>query len=235
MLELIAPKCRHGLTLVRIFPLTVVYTALAIISAGQSQAALLTFTDRIAFQTAVGNLTTENFNSIISDSLFTDSNISFSDLAIRSTGSASSAILVDVLAYQFNPGTADIDGTARVNLGGLLDASVVSIDFNSPVRAVGFDTINYDIDNDNAQAFVGATLIGDFPTLRGQTGFIGVLGTAGDTISSIEIRRAAGANETFNAFDNVSFSIVPEPTTMLLSILGLLSLSCCKLKRSRRQ
>lgn len=206
--------------------LAIVMTA---IGATQSQAAYILFTNRAAFQAATGTLTTETFNSIATDTSFLNSSLAFAGtgVTLQSTGGAQADVLVDVPTYQFNPGAATIDGTARVNMGGLLGTSVVSIQFGAPVSAAGFDTVNYDVGSDFSQAFIGATLIGTFPTGNQQTGFIGVIDTAGATISAIDIRRGPpGPDGTFNAFDNVSFAnapanAVPAPAGLLLGLTGL--------------
>ena len=151
--------------------LAIVMTA---IGATQSQAAFILFTNRAAFQAATGALTTETFNSIATDTVFTNSSLAFAGtgVTLQSTGGAIQNVLVDVPPYQFFPGAATIDGTARVNMAGLLATSVVSIQFGAPVSAAGFDTVNYDNTNDFSEAFIGATLIGTFPTTNQQTGFI---------------------------------------------------------------
>lgn len=208
---------------------------------GNAHAAFILYTNRAAFNAAAGSLTTETFNSIFTDTIFTNSTLAFpgTGVTLRSIGGAQVNVLVDVPAYGFNPGLATIDGTARVNMGGLDTGSTVSILFSGPVAAAGFDTVNYDVDSDYAQAFVGGTLIGSFPTANQQTGFIGVRDTAGATISSIDIRKATTSSFTFNAFDNVSFgsgppvTATPLPPTALAGLLGLAGLGL--VRRVRRQ
>ncbi|MBL4623164.1 MAG: PEP-CTERM sorting domain-containing protein [Immundisolibacteraceae bacterium] len=190
--------------------------------------AIITYTDRATWEAAVVTFQTEIFNSITTDTIFTDSNITFADLTLTSTGGASSDILIDLPTYEFNPGTADIDGTARVNLGGLWDGSKLAIDFDFAVSAVGFDVLNYDVDDDSADAFtfLGTQLIGSFPGARGETGFIGVIDTSGANLSPITIQRQSGASNTFVAFDNLSYGSVsvPEPASLALLGLGLIAL-----------
>ncbi|MEO0531887.1 MAG: hypothetical protein AAF266_15130 [Planctomycetota bacterium] len=181
---------------------------------GVSQAELSIFTDRSAWESAVGQFQTEDFNSITTDTEIPADGLSFDALTISHEGSFNQPPLIDLLPYEYSPGSGDIDGSARVNIAGMFSGASMTIEFDTPVIAAGFDTVNYDVGDEEVEAFVGVTSIGSFPELRDQTGFIGVIST-GELFESIVIRHTPGDNDTFNAFDNVSF-VVPEPSTVLL-------------------
>lgn len=210
--------------------------AVLVATAGQVQAGLITFTNRAAWESAVGSFTTERFNSITADTYFQGTSLSFPDLTLLHLGNGTA--LVDAQPYESNPGLADIDGTPRVNLNGIGQSATVSILFNSPVSAVGFDTVNYDVDNDFVQAYVGSTLVGNFPPFRDQAGFLGVLETSGNLITRIDITTPFA--NTYNAFDNVSFgtsqiSTVPEPSSIAVFGIGACVAGVGVARRRRRE
>lgn len=123
-------------------------------------------TDRPSWEVALGAITTETFNSFGQDTDATS--VTFAGFSI--SGSSRDGILVGVPTYGYDTELADIDGTPRLNFAGLFSASLV---FDSAISAVGFDTVNYDIDDDSLQLLVnGVVSAGFFPAARNQTGFL---------------------------------------------------------------
>ncbi|MEM8779788.1 MAG: PEP-CTERM sorting domain-containing protein [Cyanobacteria bacterium P01_G01_bin.49] len=183
------------------------------------------FTDRASWEAEVSSFTTETFNSFTSDTSVTEETV-FSGFSITSnegtvSGATRADLLVDVPSFAYNPGTADIDSSARLNIGGLSNTRTINLDFDSSINAFGFDTVNYDIDDDRLEVLINGTdILGLFPELRDGTGFIGVVSS--DDIDFAQLRVLSGDGVTFNALDNVSIgpAAVPEPT----SVIGLLAL-----------
>jgi len=180
-----------------------------LLTSAPSFAALVLYTDRTAWEEAVVNFETEDFNSYTSDTNFGDSSLVFDDFTLSaSTGDVTEA-LIDLPDYESNPGSGDIDGTARVNSNGLDVEDFISLTFDIDLVAFAFDTVNYDINNDRLGAFIGINSIGVFPAERDMTGFIGVIATGGMTFNSIDLVPLQDSS-TFNAFDNVSYAAKVE-------------------------
>lgn len=208
----------------RLLGLTLVSLVTSLL-ASHATAGFITYTDRATWEAAVGSFATQDFNSIVTDTNFGGSSIDFGDIRLDGVTNGGTEALIDLPLYQFSPGPADIDGTARVNAGGLDAGESINIIFSSLVSAAGFDTVNYDNSStaDFLQIFVNGVLLGDFPEFDDTTGFFGIVGTDGMLVSEISVAHRAGNGGTFNAFDNVSYA-VPAPSPLILMGLGLLGL-----------
>jgi hypothetical protein len=208
-------------------------TVCLLVSAANASATLLFFTDRAAWETAVGTFETEDFNSFLADTDFTNSTLLFDDFSLVSGALNLGNYLIDVTSFESNPGTADIDGSPRVNINGAEEADFLTIQFNFNVFAAGFDTVNYDIDNDLSGAFAGITSLGIFPSTRGETGFIGVIDSSGNNISSIDIV-SLSTSRTFNALDNISYAQSDSTSISTPGTLAIFSISLCAFALRRR-
>lgn len=203
---------------------------------GPTHAALVTYTDRTTFQNAITKPTrTEDFNSKTTDVPFGTGSVVFADLTLEGNGSDSTEAVVDVDAYESELGGQGFAlDEAVVNMRGMEPNEDITINFDSPVTAVGFDTFNYDGTLDSAEAIVSGTSI-SFPDFR-ESGFIGFAATGGTSpIERIRIEADPNnAGSTFNAFDNVIYA-VPEPSSLALAGLGALLVGGAAARRARRE
>jgi PEP-CTERM motif-containing protein len=189
-------------------------------------ASITTFTDRTAWQTAVGPLSgQEDFQSFVTDTSFVGSPLSLNGMSVL----ASSATVlngaktnkVDVAPFEFQ-GIYDVNGTNYlfVDVEGALFANGVSsdvtvrVDFTAPVSAFGADFLEAG-DTGNPLRIdlfgIGNVLLG---TLTPNTGvaleFLGFQADLGVQVSHMILRTrdAAGASISANdliGIDNLGF------------------------------
>jgi len=206
-----------------------------------SALAQTTYTDRGTWTAAVSGSTVvgEDFNSVASDVIFTNSGTTVGSLQLTSTGGAAGDMLLDALpgSYGSDPG---FDGTSFLNAGGLLTTSVLTITFPQPVQAFGFDTMNYDGGGEQAEIFVNGQSVGLTPvcgsgncagTPNQTFGFVGLVAAPGTSFTTIEIRGAAATTDVAAAFDNLDYVVftaeaetVPTLGTIGIALLALMLL-----------
>jgi len=205
-------------------------SAILLITSTQANSAIVTFTDRSAFQASAGTTATENFNTapignFVDTATFSglfDDGLNFDDFTLSSTGPLLGRISIGT--YTFVSGTVpfNIDGTnfivASKDIGNIL-----TFNFNTAITAFGFNQNNYF--EPIPSGFFGLNM--DAITLDGVSFFINnpsdFFGFISDTpFNSIQFN-------TFNTFvlslagenyglDNVEYSVsaVPVPAAAWL-------------------
>lgn len=212
--------------------------------AAPSQAALAIFTDRAAWQAASGGIAdkSEDFNSYTDDILYGAAPFTAGFLTLSVVaGQFDTSWRIDVLPSAANT-IPDVDGSTYLTTigAGHLGFGDTLMSF-APVRALGFDYAGADYSTVDG---VLTTSRGDSFTLtmsgNGQTSFIGLLYSAGETFTSLEWNEGAGP-VTFPAFgtgiDNVeAFSAVPLPASgwMLGTVFAALGVGARRRKQSAR-
>ena len=199
-----------------------------------AEAAVITYTDRAAFQAATGTTKIETFNSFERDlSYWSGGTVDVGDFTL--SGSATSHIQwnrIDVPRGEIP--SLDIDGTPFASTVTGTSTSF-TIKFDSEIFAFGADfaTISDDGRTTHIDLGLGLPQI-DVPDL--QSGFFGL--TSNTAFSSLTF--AANSNYDGWSFDNVEYGnlrapishSVPEPTSVLsLLALGSLLIGGGALKR----
>lgn len=223
------------------FAMLVCQSALAAVAS----AGIIVYTDRTAWESAVGTVESVNFNSE-STGVFSN----FGSFGSRDFGaftvSGGSRLRIGVF-----DGTAatSVDGSNHLafNEQNASSTPVVDVAFDSPVAAFAFDWSitgtpatpgGPPVNADGFALLIGGnrfdvTLGGD-PT----TGFFGIVDNMGGTFSSIRIISddpLHGGLNTGTGFDNVAFAenitAVPEPASQTLWLVGWLCLSYALTRR----
>lgn len=200
------------------------YSLVLLASAPTSFGALTLYTDRATWQAALtGVPVTQDFNSVASDILF-QTTTTIGGIVINQSGTEGDSIL-DVSPFENNPlPTSGIDGTPLLSVGGLMDGGSLDIILPMLVSSFGFDTNNFDYDDEDAIFSIGGTVVGAIPANRGELGFVGVIAdTPADFFTTISAS-SPGSQGTYFSLDNLSYSpattsAIPEPT-------GVVTLSC---------
>jgi hypothetical protein len=197
--------------------LGVLALAQGLLSAG----VILVYTDRTAWQTAVGTYQTETFESVAPGPL--PAGTSTLGLLTFYADVADASFLH--IAVEWN-GTQTLtsDIWKPANGGGTTQTGLEQFIFGSPITAWGADFYG---------ASTGALLIIGIGQMdlnlvtylpNPGTGFFGVITTGGFTVVSLRANGGDAVDEWFG-MDNVSFSsisgAVPEPGTAALVVLGL--------------
>ncbi len=211
--------------------------AILLVISTQANSAIVTFTDRSAFQTAAGTTATEDFNTapignFVDTATFSglfDDGLDFDDFTLSSTDPLLGRISIGT--YTFVSGTVpfNIDGTnfivASKDIGNIL-----TFNFNTAITAFGFNQNNYF--KPIPSGFFGLNM--DAITLDGVSFFINnpsdFFGFISDTpFNSIQFNAftLSFAGENYG-LDNVEYSVsaVPVPAaawffgTALFGFLG---------------
>ena len=169
------------------------------------QAAVIRFTDRAAWEAAVGSFLTEDFNAIAPFRFRNNTTTTVGLLDIETVvpdGSTGFARITDGTSTS----AKNVDGTNFLNLQ--LDGtpkSLVSFDFSDPMQAWGFDYSFTDFGN------LAEVSFGNFTTKFGGPGQSGFIGFISDTaFASADLK---DPHVSFSALgvDNVSFAQMPAP------------------------
>ena len=194
----------------------------------------LIFTDKAAWQAAagggIGDLF-EDFNSFSSDAFYGDTPVNAGFLTLSVVNGASDASwLVDAGVNNFSsiPG---VNGTTFATTLVAVGYGGTRLSF-APVAAFGFEYAGstYSATNGTLMTSLGDAVV-LAPTSLGTQSFVGILYTAGETMSSLTWApgRFAAGIDNVEAFSSVA-STVPEPTTLLLSVLGVAGVALRKKK-----
>ncbi len=188
-----------------------------------SAANFTVFTDRTAFEAAVGaGLTTETFNSAGSDISFSGSSTTFGQLTLSADDTAFPGNnKIDVTPI---PGEVDVNGSTAVNFFTRANQNA-SVAFDAPILAFGADFFNFNDDFLRTQVSILGDLLSPQATTDNTLSFFGVI--SDQAFSSVLF---AGLDNDVFGMDNVSFSssvsVVPLPAALplmagALAVMGL--------------
>jgi hypothetical protein len=206
--------------------------------AGAASAALITFTDRAAWQTAASGGTGdlfEDFNSYTSDVMYGPAPVSAGFLTLSvADGTSDNSWTIDANADAFGS-IPNVNGTTFITTLGLNSPSLgdTLISFGS-VSALGFDYSGASYSNADGML---TTSLGDTVNISHEsTGsyFLGLLYTDGEAFTSLQWNSsgsfAAGVDnvEAFSAS-----TAVPAPASISLLSIGLLGLGISRRRKAK--
>ncbi len=207
---------------------SLVIVAVMLAAAGQVQGEIVTFTDRFEWESAAGAVTNYDFDSQPTGVFgYRD----FGDF----TASPSPSTLVGVVDGSW-PGS--IDGTNHLFLTTFSTQSPLTLTFDSPISAFGFDwrTTSF-LTNDGFDLAVNGSLLTVSPGAPA-SGFFGLIKTEDGSFTEIMLQDDEdGFGLNFGiGLDNVSYGTGahpnPEPTTLAIwGTLGGLGLIAARRRR----
>lgn len=205
--------------------------AAATLSAEPAGAALITYTSRASWESAVGSFAVNDLNA-------------------EATGTFPSRDFGDFTASRTDPGLTigvrdaaagtNVNGTTHLFLKSTSTQSPLTLAFDAPISAFGFDWRAIDASNDGFNFTVtGSGDVRVVSTGAPASGFFGVIETAG-AFSSVGLQDDAdggGVNDGVG-FDNISYRTgpalaVPEPGSLTLMGLGGVGMAYGALRRKR--
>jgi hypothetical protein len=192
---------------------SVLFLSIAIVATAlPAHAAVTTYTDRAAFTAAAGALTTETFNSAVSQTSFQSSPVVFGPMSILGFGVQDDRNFIDIPPISFTE--FNIDGTTILSAFTRTDAGLV-FTFATPITAWGADFGG--LQNGQLRSVInvaGETLTP--PIGENGLSFYGFTSSVAFTTVTFT---SSGVQDGF-AIDNVSFNAVPEPSSWALMIIG---------------
>lgn len=204
--------------------LRIVKLVILVLVWGQAaQAQVTTFSDRAAWNSAVGAaaIQTESLNGVVADTSFRGTAVALLNMAIEEINGPSGNSVANVIdASPFEEdGKRSPNGTTYV-LGEVDDSGVlIRIDFASPVTGWGADFVSHDgslvidvFDQSNS-------LIGTTTSVALDTTFYGFHLGAGQTAKRIELKFVGQTNDLFG-MDDLSFtgSSSPGPAEQITAL-----------------
>ncbi len=197
-----------------------IITCVFILGASNANATLITYTDRTSFETAAGTTTVEDFQSFVVDTPFHTTPVDVGDFTLSMIGSPNTSYnYIDIGP----PASAETNVNGTTNMRVFTDNSPsfdLIFTFDTAITAFGADFANINDDILRTRLLVGSEIatppINPYP-------FVSFYGFTSDVaFTSITFE---GLENDVYGIDNVTYSPIPEPTTMLLLGTGLIGLA----------
>lgn len=208
---------------------SIITACAAIACAGGAISQVQVFTDRAAWEAAVGDFVTEDFNAIAPQIINDGATLDTGLLQITRDGSANGA---DGL-LEIEPGAnfGNVDGTTFISgETGAEPHETVRISAGAPITAFGADWFSpFSGDGIAIQAGDDVVLLDSIAGF--DIGFVGIIAMGSASFSEIQIVGTADPitfQELWSA-DNFSFAVVPAPASAAL--LGLGGLAATRRRR----
>lgn len=200
--------------------ITLITLALSLLTVS-ANAALTFYTDRSSWQSAVGTSTTESFNFVspywLSEGVNNTGllNIQLIGLAAQSQWNA----IDDGTGFHSMDGSPFYQGGSNVNNGEniISGADFIDIHLPDPVMAFGADFVSTHSGGGLTLSVDGVEYeFGDLLPDGVGTGFLGFISTE----PFLTVRLYDNQKRETFGLDNVSFTLTPEPGTLVLFVLG---------------
>ena len=217
--------------------------AILIIISTHANSAIVTFTDRSAFQAAAGTTATEDFNTapighFVDTSSFAgifDDGLDFDDFTLSSTGPNPGRISVGTYTAVSGPVPFNIDGTNFI-VASKYFSDTLTFNFHTAITAFGFDQNNYF--EPIPTGFFGLNM--DSITLDGLSFFVNnpsdFFGFTSDTpFNSIQFNEfGVSLAEDDYGIDNIEYSVSAVPVPAAAWLFGSALLGFFGFTRKRR-
>ncbi|MCJ8318038.1 MAG: PEP-CTERM sorting domain-containing protein [Colwellia sp.] len=188
-----------------------------------ANAGLITFSDRTAFELALGTSQTEDFDSFVADTSFHPSSIDLDDFSIVVTGNDVRANYNIIDAPALVSSESDVNGSAHMRVFTNINKDLL-FTFDYPTFGFGVDIASLNDGNRTRILIDGVDAIlainpGDF---------FGVIST--EAFTSVTFQ---GIINDVYGIDNVTYSgvQVPEPSTLAIFALGMIGLVSRRFKK----
>lgn len=178
-----------------------------------ANAAVVIFTDRMAWEAAAGSFSEENFNSYTNGVSYEFSPIDVGDFTVSVSGSTYGSSW-HFIGPAFNAN--DVNGTGQLNIA-TGDLGGTNLAFDKLITGFGANWSG--VSNDRTTSIIIGNEVIDLPNING--GFFGFISDVAFT--SVDFVLTSGAADGF-AIDNVVYSPVPLPAAAWLFGSGLLGL-----------
>ena len=188
-----------------------------------AKAGLIVFTDRDAWNAAVGFQKVFNFNSFVDDTEFRTAPFNFGEFSVEQVGQGNVGNFFDVAPFA---GQGSVDGTSHANIfldptnSVLWNYSIPIMGFGADFAGLGGGLFNFQISLLGQQNPI---------VIQGPTsdGFFGVASDTGEDILSRMVLQYNGpASQSVNfLMDNKSLAAVPEPASLVIVAMGFLLLA----------
>ena len=187
-----------------------------------ANAGLISFTDRVSFNGAVGTSSIEDFESFVSEESFRGSALDLGDFTVSMVDAISTITLNFIDIPPLSSSESDVNGTSHMKVFTNSSSSLTFL-FDSAITVFGADFRSLNDSVVRTRLLVAGEVI-DLPIAAGSGEFSFFGFTSDIAFTSVTFQGVMG---DVYGIDNVSYSAtdVPEPSTLAIFALGLMGLA----------